>query len=131
MRRPSRAAFLGLLVAVPLVDALSLTRAGKNTANAGILARPELVSKLVVFVPLNKRPLPVIGVGDICYLALITAFASKTGAVLTFAAAMLAGGALNCMGAAVLRRKENYRGFPGTTGPAIAAAAFFAILRFM
>ncbi len=105
--------------AVSVVDVLSFTRYGENTANARIMSNPNALYKLMVYgIGKDGVLYPTYGSGDcFCYALWISGLSESTGEMLIIGLSLLAGSLVNMLIVQKKYMKPYYKGIPATPVP--------------
>nr|WP_295975180.1 hypothetical protein [uncultured Bacillus sp.] len=119
------ASAIGIGMAVGIVDVLSFTKKGKNTANAKVMRNKPLMSKLIVYGISFKdqSPVPTKGLGDFMYYAILLSalfqFSKSTTILFLGCFAVFLGCVINWIIVCFIYKKPWYKGFPATIIPFI------------
>lgn len=123
-------------ISVSIMDVLSFTKYGKNTANAKAMSNIEFMSKLIVYGKKRSNELiPTRGLGDYLYYAIwIVGIHNVSDKLWAYAIASLLifiGTLVDCVIIGYMYKKDNYKGFPATIIPFSLISIFYGILYFV
>ncbi|EHJ01157.1 hypothetical protein CDLVIII_4654 [Clostridium sp. DL-VIII] len=123
-------------IAVSIMDVLSFTKYGKNTANAKAMSNIQFVSKLIVYGKTrNNELIPTCGLGDYLYYAIwIVGIHNVSDKLWAYAIASLLifiGTLVDSIIIGYIYKKDNYNGFPATIIPFSLVSIFYGFLYFL